>query len=276
MRYRRFIIGIIITLLVTPAPLAWARPRHKPTSRVPAAQRAIDQAWTALDGELCIAQEDKAIRHFETAYRQDPVNTAVLLAMSEEYFRRGLLMPHGNKNEVKARNLFLATGYDYAKKAMKIRETAGAHCWMAANLGEMKHYSNKVQQAAILPKVNAHLDWVMEHEMEYRYGMVLRIWLGIAVRAPQKFTKILGEDPEEIFQLLGQMIGKEPRYLENYLIKAEYLWSKGLNNDALRTLELALTFDCNSYPELMAENRFIQKRAKMKWLKYTGQKYPDR
>ena len=268
---------IFITLFAILAPLlAEAREPIKPTSTDPKAQEFIDKAWKALDQHMTIKEIDIAIQNLEKAAALDPDNDLLLCELAGEYFQRGYQMPGDNKSQIEARNVFFEKGYETAVKANGIRETAGSHGWTAANLGSLKQGSNFISQAAILPELNSHLDWISQNDKNYKYGFVARFWTGILSRAPDMILDMLGEDPEEIFQDLQKAIENEPRYVENYIYMAEFYHSVNKNEEGIKWLQKGLEIDPEKFPEERSYNRFMQKNAKVFWKEWTGKDYPER
>ncbi len=271
--YKIFFITLIAALLPF---LGTAREPVKPKSAIPGGQAYIDKAWAALDQRMTIKNIDVAIVNLEKAAMLDPQNDLLLCELAGEYFQRGYQMPADNKPQIETRNIFFKKGHETAQKANTIRETAGSHGWSAANLGAMKQYSNFISQAAILPEMNGHLDWITENDKDYKYGLVTRFWTGIMTRAPDMILDMLGEDPEGVFQDLKKAIEKEPRYVENYIYMAEFYYSVHKKEEAINMLQKGIELDPEKFPEERAYNRFMQKTAKTFWKQWTGKDYPER
>jgi tetratricopeptide (TPR) repeat protein len=268
---------IFITLIAFLSPiLGEAREPQKPHSSNAEAQAYIDKAWSALDQDMTINEIDVAIKYLEKAVKLDPQNDLLLCELAGEYFQRGYQMPADNKSQIEAMNDFFKRGYETAQKANSIRESAGSHGWSAANLGALKQHSNFISQAAILPEMNTHLDWITQNDKDYKYGLVTRFWTGIMTRAPDMILDMLGEDPEGVFQDLLKAIEKEPRYVENYIYLAEFYHSVNKKDEALKWLQKGLSIDLENFPEERAYNRFGHKKAKIFWKEWTGKEYPNK
>jgi len=267
---------ILLFLLITAVLPATGNSREpvKPKSQNPAAQKFIDKAWTALDQNMTTKEIDTAIKHLEKAVELDPNNDLLLCELAGEYFQRGYQMPDDDKKQIEARNVFFEKGYEAAQKANGIRESAGSHGWTAANLGSLKQHSSFITQAAILPELNSHLDWITQNDKDYKYGFVTRFWTGIMSRAPDMILDMLGEAPEGIFQDQLKAVEKEPRYVENYIYLAEFYNSVRKKDEALKWLEKGIQIDPESFPEERAYNRYMQKNAKVFWKEWTGKDYP--
>jgi tetratricopeptide (TPR) repeat protein len=267
---------LLLAMLFFLAPaLVLAREPSKPKCGNPEVQKLIDQAWAALDQEMTTANIDAAIAKLEAARKLEPNNDALLIELADECFMRGYLMPDGNDAEIKARNVFFQKGYDTAVAAMKIKESTGAHGWMAANLGSLKQHDNPMSQAAILPEIKKHLDWIAKTDKGYKYGMVTRFWIGMLSRAPAAILKLLGQSPDQIIKDIDQLMSKHPGYLENFLYKAEFFQSMGKKAEAIEVLDRVLKSDPNAMPSELAYNRFVQKTARAYWKKWTGKDYPQ-
>jgi tetratricopeptide (TPR) repeat protein len=254
---------------------ALAREPAKPKSANAEAQKLIDQAWAALDQDMTTANIDAAIAKLEAAQKLDATNDGLLIELADECFMRGYLMPDGNDAEITARNAFFQKGYDTAEAAFKIKESVGAHGWMAANLGALKQHDNPISQAGILPEIKKHLDWIAKTDKAYKYGLVTRFWVGMLSRAPAALLKLLGQNPDQILADLDQLMAKHPGYLENFLYKAELYQSMGKTAEAKELLDRVIKADPNAMPAELAYNRFVQKTARAYWKKWTGKDYPQ-
>jgi len=256
--------------------LLQAREPIKPKSLIPEAQALIDRAGAATDRDLEIPSLDTALQHLEQAVALDPENDALWVELAGDYFFRGYQMPAGTEAAIKSRNGFFDKGYAAAQKALAIRPSAGAHAWAAANLGASKQYTNLISQAAILPEMRLHLDWITKNQPDYKYGMAARFWSGILSRAPDIILKMLGQDPEEIFENLQQAVAAEPRFLDNYLYLAELYYSMKKKGEALDMLAQVLRASPDVFPQERGYNRLTQKQARARWKEWTKKEYPLR
>jgi len=256
--------------------LLQAREPVKARSNRAEAQALIDLAWAATDRDLEIPALDTALQHLEQAVALDPENDALWVELAGDYFFRGHQMPAGSEAKIKSRNAFFDKGYAAAQKALALRPSAGAHAWAAANLGASKQYVNLISQAAILPEMRSHLDWITKNQPDYRYGLAARFWSGILSRAPDIILKMLGQDPEEIFENLQQAAAAEPRFLDNYFYLAELYYSMKKKSQALDTLAKALQASPDVFPQERGYNRLTQKQARARWKEWTKKEYPLR
>ncbi len=270
-----FVVIAIIAFVAYPF-MSRSREPVKPKSSNPLAQKLVDQAWAALDYKMGILQLDQAIGYLERALALDPNNPEILVEIAGEYFQRGYQMPHSNDLEIQACNVYFEKGYQAAAKALSIKESPGAHYWLAANLGLLKQHESFMSQASILPEINSHLDWINSNHKNYRYGISARYWSGIITRAPGVIVRMMGEDPQQVYQDLEISIKAEPRYLENYIFKAEFIYYVGKKSEALDVLDQVLKMDPDAFPGERAHNRHTQKTARGYWKEWTGKEYPER
>jgi len=278
-RRRLFAVGVKALALAAMAwyPLALtAREPVKPVSQDPQAQKLIDQAWAAVDQKIGLPEVDLAIQSLELALALDPDNDALRVELADEYYYRGSLMPAGSPEEIEARNLYFQKGSDQAQQALARRESAGAHAWTTVHLACLKQYTNFLSQAAILPELTRHLQWIEQHDRDYKYGFVFRFWTGVIIQAPDMIVKMLGQDPEEVFENLEQAIAANPGYLENYLYLADLYDAMKRKNQALDTLAKVLQTSPEVFPSERAQNRYAQKQAGERWKKWTRKEYPAR
>ena len=255
---------------------AQARETKKPGSMDPQAQQWVDQAWTALDYEMNIEQIDKAIYCLEKAAALDPENDEILVELSDEYYQRGNQMPRSTDAEYDTRNVFFEKGCDAARKALGIRETPGAHYWIAVNLAAGSENKNVFRRAAIFPKLDKHMDWIEENDRNYKYGAVVRFWSRVVTRVPGVLIKIAGQDPNRIFHELEEAIKIQPHFLDNYLYKAEFYHHMDRKKEALDVLDQMLRMDPEAFPQERAYNRYAQRMGRKFWKEWTGKTYPDR
>ena len=274
-----FAVGVKALALAAMAlcPLALAaREPVKPRSEEPRAQKLIDQAWAALDQKLGLKEVDQAVPCLEQALTLDPDNDALLVELADEYYYRGSLMPASSKQEIEARNAYFQKGYDRAQKALALRESAGAHAWTTVHLACLKQYTNFINQAAILPELTRHLQWIEQNDRDYKYGFVFRFWSGVIIQAPDMIIKMLGQDPEEVFENLQQAATANTGYLENYLFLADLYYSMERKEEALRTLDKILLTSPEAMPSEHAQNYYAQKKARDRWQEWTRKEYPAR
>jgi len=256
--------------------LIQAREPVKAKSQNPEAQALIDRAWAATERDLEIPALDAALKHLESALALDPENDALWVELAGDYFLRGFQMPAASEPELRSRNAFFEKGYAAAQKALALRPSAGGHAWAAANLGASKQYTNLLSQAAMLPEMRSHLDWITKNQPDYKYGLAARFWSGILTKAPDLILKMLGQDPEEIFENLQQATAAEPRFLDNYYYLAELFYSMKKKSAALDELARVLQASPEVFPQERAYNRLTQTKARALWKEWTQKEYPER
>ncbi len=270
-------VALVLTFVLAGwALMATAREPVKPTSANPEAQALIDKAWAALDQEMRIQEVDEAIKYFEAARELDQDNHEILIELAGEYFHRGNQMPKATDADFDARKKYFDQGYAHARRALELKECAGSHAAVATTLAAVNENEGVLAQAAMIPELKAHIDWIMEHDPAFKYGGVVRFWSRVNVLVPDVVVKMVGEDPDEIFHGLNEMIKTEPRYLDNYIYKAEYYYHRDREDEALAVLDEALKMDPEALPEERAYNRYAQRRARATWKEWTGKDYPQK
>jgi tetratricopeptide (TPR) repeat protein len=267
------VLTLAVLMICTPGS---AREPKKPVSKVAQAQDLIDKGWAAQDQDMGIKQIDETIKNMEAALKLDPNNQEILVELADEYYQRGDQMPMGSDENFAARAKYFEKGLSCAKRAMVVKETAGAHYWSATNLAALNENNSIVSQAAIFPELNSHMDWITAHDKNYKYGGSARFWSRVTTRVPGLVIKMVGEDVNRIFAELEDAIKTEPRFLDNYVYKAEFYQNRGKTDEALASLDQALKMDPNAFPEERAYNRYAQKKAKEHWKEWTGKEYPNK
>jgi tetratricopeptide (TPR) repeat protein len=276
MKNARYILWAAIGAALIFALPALAREPKKPASAKPEAQALIDKGWAAQDQDMGLKQIDETIKDMEAALKLDPGNQEILVELADEYYQRGDQMPMGSDENFAARAEYFKKGLDFARQAMAIKETAAAHYWTAVNLASSHENDSIVTQATLFPELNSHMEWIAAHDQEYKYGGYARFWSRVVVRVPSLLIKLVGQDPDQVYGQIDDAIKSEPRFIDNYAYKAEFLHNRGKNDEALAVLDQALKMDPAAFPEERAYNRYAQKRAKEHWKEWTGKEYPDK
>ena len=253
-----------------------AREPKKPVSANAEAQALIDQAWAAQDQYMNLKEVDQSIKFLEDALKLDPNNQELLVELADEYYQRGDQMPMGSDAAFEARKKYFEKGHEYATRAMAVKETAGAHYWVATNLAAMNENNSIISQAAIFPELNTHMNWITQNDKNYKYGASARFWSRVTTRVPGVVIKMVGEDPNRIFGELEDAIKTEPRFIDNYIYKDEFYNNRGKKDEALAALDQALKMDPEAFPQERAYNRYAQKKARDHWKEWTGKEYPDK
>lgn len=272
---RMFFLILVIVSYVLPLAVH-ARETKKPGSENPEAQEWVDMAWSSLEYEMNIDQIDRAIECLEKAVALDPGNQEILVELSDEYYQRGNRMPRGSDAEYDARNVYFKKGLESAREALEIKEAAGAHYWIAVNLAAGSENKSIIRRASIFPKLNKHMDWVEQNDRNYKYGAVVRFWSRVVTSVPGVLIKMVGEDPDRIFHELEEAIRIEPRFLDNYVYKAEFYYHMGRKKEALDVLDQILGMDPEAFPQERAYNLYAQSKGRANWKAWTGKPYPNR
>jgi tetratricopeptide (TPR) repeat protein len=265
-----------LAAVISCALIASAREPKKAVSKNAEAQKAIDAAWKAVDDEINLKNVDAAVKELEKARKLDPNNVDLLNELADQYYYHGELMPRKTDADYDARNVWFEKGYEAASASLKIKETAGGHYWAAANLAAENENSTIVGQVYIFPELKEHMDWIDKNDPNYKYRASARFWSRVVVRVPEAVIKRVGQDPEQVYQWMEQAIKAEPRFLDNYVYKAEFLWARGKKAEALATLDTCLKMDPNAFPEERAYNKYAQSRARGLWKEWTGKEYPNK
>ena len=82
--------------------------------------------------------------------------------------------------------------------------------------------------------------------------------------------------PARADSALENAIKTEPRFIDNYVYKAEFYHHQEKEKEALDALDQALKMDPEAFPEERAYNRYAQKKARAHWKEWTGKEYPNR
>jgi len=266
---------LVLALVGWPCGLEGREPA-KPVSENPQAQVWVDRAWATLDEEMTLPRIDEAIESLEKALALDPDNPEILVELADEYYQRGDQMPRVSKEDYRARAATFRKGLQTAEKALAIREDAGAHYWAAVNLAASCEDQGRLRQVMIFPRLDAHMDWIQARDRHYKYGAIARFWSRVVTRVPGVVVKMVGEDPNRVFSALEEAIRTEPRFLDNYVYKAEFYHHMGRPEDALEVLSLVLRMDPDVFPSERAYNRYAQRKAVRYWRDWTGKEYPER
>jgi tetratricopeptide (TPR) repeat protein len=267
---------LLMLFVLAGAREAETREPVKPTSGNAKTQAWVDKAWAALDEEVTLLTIDEAIGCLEKAVALDPANAEILVELADEYYQRGEQMRRDGKQDFDARAAYFVKGRETAERALALRETAGAHYWVAVNLAASFENRSSLRQVTIFPRLDEHMDWIQTNDRSYKYGAISRFWSRVVTRVPGVVVRMVGEDPNRIFEALDEAIRIEPRFVDNYLYKAEFLHHMGRQDDALRVLDQALRMDPEAFPSERAYNRYAQRKAIVYWKEWTGKEYPER
>jgi tetratricopeptide (TPR) repeat protein len=88
---------------------------------------------------------------------------------------------------------------------------------------------------------------------------------------------MVGWNVQDALDDIDKAIKIEPRFLENYLYKARFLYVYfGNKEESLKLLDYVLKQDPNSFPEEVTANKVSQRTARELWKKITGKEYPQK
>ena len=248
---------------------------QKPESPNSQAQEMINHSWAILSEEISISTLDQAIPLLEKSVTLDSQNGDLLVELSRQYWQRGDLIPANSGKSKENRRFYFENGYNTAVNALRIKESAGSHFWVATNLAAMNEKS-LIKGGAIFSELVAHTNWVKQHDKMYFYGATARFWSGAAALMPSFAERLAGINSNEIVFDLDEAIQYEPRYFSNYTYKARLLVSNGKEKEALDILDQVLRQDPKIFPERAAENKLAQEYARKYWREWTKAEYPER
>jgi tetratricopeptide (TPR) repeat protein len=276
MMIRRGLTALSVLIAIALAGASLAREPVKPGSGNPEAQALIDKAWKAVEIDLTTQTADEAIKYYEHALKLDPDNPEMMVALADECWQRGDQMPRETDHEFDARNVYFEKGLEYAKKALEIKESAGAHYWYCANLASSYESRSAFAQAGIFLDLNRRMEWIQENEITYLYGGYARFWGQVLSRVPGLVIKLTGEDPDRVYAELENAIKIEPGYLLNYTYQGEFLHRMGKEEESLEALKKAIEKEPGVLPKELAKNKLAKKRALEDWKEFTGNQYLDK
>ncbi|MFO8057664.1 MAG: TRAP transporter TatT component family protein [bacterium] len=276
MKLKRLAGLIAFVAVITCAFVTEAREPEKATSDNPQAQEYIDKAWNAVDENINMQNVKEAVKYLEKARKLDPKNPEILIELADQYYYRGELMPRETDEDYEARNKWFKKGMEAAQKALEIKENAAAHYWIAANKAAMNENASIFTQIRMFPSLMGHMEWIEEHNPDYKYGAEARFWSRVAARVPGPVQSAVGMGPEDVYPKLDKAIKSEPRFIDNYVYKAEFLYAMDKKEQALEVLDKALQMDPAAFPKEKAYNKYAQKRARKHWKEWTGKEYPSR
>jgi hypothetical protein len=252
----------------------------KPSSQNPEAQKLIDQAWKLDHTDSSAEIFKQCYELMEKATQLDPTNPTILVDLSRYYWNYGDSLPKETKEQQKTNEAIYAKGAAAAEKALKIKETADAHYWLAVNKAAGLEFSSIVAQVAAFPGLYDHTDKTKKMDRDYYYGASARLWSEVLARVPKAAVEAVCKVHDYVQEELDDMdhaIKTEPRYLDNYLYKARFVWVYyGKKDDALNLLDQDLKMDPNALPEEVTANKVSQRESKALWKKITGKEYPQK
>jgi tetratricopeptide (TPR) repeat protein len=268
-------IGLVLTILATQA---MAGPLVKPVSKVPEAQKLIDQAWDQekIDSNAKIFKA--CIDLLEKANKLDPNNDLILTELARYYWEYGDKSPKETADQKKFLEANYAKGQAYAEQSVKLKETVAGKYWWCTNRASGLEFSSIFAQAAAFPALKKTSDWVTDHDADYFYGAPGRLWSEILCRVPPVVVKMVGWNVQEAIDQINAAIKVAPGYLDNYLYKARFyhVYFKD-DKTALELMDYELKQDVNTVlPTEVTRNKVSQRDAKALWKKITGKDYPNK
>jgi len=267
------IAAIIVSGLLALPVLAGGLP--KPTSKKPEAQKLIDQAWALEKKDSNAEIYKQCIALMEKANQIDPNNPGILTDLARYWWNYGDNLPKQTAEQKKRLEGIYEKGMAYAEKSLKIKETSGGHYWYAVNKAASLEFSSMISQAAAFPSIYKHSQWVTDHEPNYYYGAPGRLWSEVLTRVPKKVVEMVHWNVQEAVDEINKAIKIEPRYFDNYVYKARFLYKYfGNKQEALKLLDYVLKQSPNVFPEEITANKVSQRDARILWKQITGKEYP--
>lgn len=271
---------LTVAIAVMSAAPALAGGLTKATSKVPAAQQLIDQAWAQEKSDVSAASWKKCAALAEQADRLDPNNWMVLADLSRYLWEYGNQLPKKTEAQQKSLVAIYTRGVNAADRSIKIKETSAGHYWYAVNKASTLEWSSIFSQVAAFPGLYSHYRWVVDHDPDYFFGAAGRFWVEVLARIPKAVIETLGQKYlDEAVDQINRAIQKEPRYLHNFVYKARFTWSfygPEKKDEALKLLDQALKGDVNALPGYATDNKQAQAEARELWKQITGKDYPQR
>jgi len=274
---RKTVLTIIAFMIWLTSVPASAGPVPKPVSKKPEAQKLIDQAWTVSRSDSNPEVYRQAIDFLEQANRLDPNNHTILTEYARQCWNYGNSLPKQTKAQQEKVVASYLKGLAAAEQSLKLKETAGNHYWLAVNKATSLEFSSIFSQAAAFPGLYSHSQKVKEIDRDYYYGAGGRFWTELLCRIPKKVVEIVGWDVQEAVDEIDHAIKVEPRYLDNYVYKARFMYTYfGDKEEALKLLTYALAMDPGCFPDEVVANRVAQREGRALWKKITGKEYPQK
>jgi len=269
-------VGTVLALAGLVSMAAVAGGLIKATSANAEAQKLIDQAWALERTDSTADIYKQCVALIEQADKLDPNNPEIIIELSRYTWNYGDNLPKDTDEQKKTLEGLYGQGLDYAEKSLKIKETVGAHYWLAVNKSASLEFSNILSQAAAFPSIYSHSQYVTNNEPNYYYGAAGRLWAEILSRVPKKVVELVNWDVNEAVAEIDKAIVAEPRYFDNYLYKARFFHVYfGNDEEALKLLDEMLKKDPNVFPEEINANKVSQRDGKDLWRKITGKEYPE-
>lgn len=142
------------------------------------------------------------------------------------------------------------------------KENMDALYWLAANQARWAKFASFTKKLSVKARIRYLWDKVHELDQNYFYGGSNRFFGGYFALVPT----ITGEnDPVKAKEHFDKAIAAAPEYIETKVLFAEAYCAHGKVKDRelfKKTLNEVLAFDISKHPELLAENKLAQEKAK--------------
>jgi len=273
--YKALMISICLVLSYAFSAFAGGLP--KPVSKNQEAQELIDQAWALERTGFTADIFKECLELLEKANQLDPNNYTILTDLARYYWNYGDNLPKQTKEQQEKLVGIYKKGMSYAEDSLKLKETAGGHYWLAANLAASREFSSILAQAGAFPAIYKHANQVEELEPDYFYGASEVLWAEIISRIPKVVVKMVGGNPQEVVDGLNQNIKKWPNFFPTYIFKARFIYTYyGDKEESLSLLDYVIKQSPEIFSEEAHFNRDAQNDAQELWKKITGKDYPQR
>ncbi len=276
-RLRISLLALLCCVALVSAAYAGGLP--KPQSEDPKAQELIDKAWELDRSGSNPEIYKQCIELMEKANKIDPNNASILTDLSRYYWNYGDNLPKETDEQQERLEDIYNQGLEYAARSLEVKETVGGHYWYAVNRAASEEFNSIFSQAAAFPAVLKHDRYVDEQDPEYYYGASGRLWTEILVRVPKVVVKMVGYDPQEVVDEINESIEREPRYFDNYVYKARFIYNyygEEKKEEALKLIEKVLEKDPGVFPEEKVANQVSQRDARELWKEITGKECPEK
>jgi tetratricopeptide (TPR) repeat protein len=274
------LVMVIVAVFILLSGQALSGPLPKPNSDNPEAQALIDRAWEIEQSGSSpeIYKQCAEIMEQAAAPDLDPDNASIWTDISRYWWNHGDNLPKETDEQQKKLAKIYEKGLKAAEMSLQIKETVGGHYWYAVNKAASHEFSSIFSQAAAFPTILKHSDYVSEHDPDYYYGASGRLWSEILVRVPKVVVKMVRWDVQEAVDDINDSIEKEPRYLDNYVYKARFIYTYFEDREqALEILEHVLKQNPETLmPGEEKANRVSYEDGKELWKKITGEEYPGK
>jgi len=142
------------------------------------------------------------------------------------------------------------------------KENIDALYWTAANQARWAKFASFTKKLSVKARIRYLWDRVYELDPNYFYGGAYRFFGGYFALVPT----ITGEnDPVKAKENFDKAIAAAPEYIETKVLFAEAYCAHGKVKDRelfKKTLNEVIAFDISQHPDILAENKLAQEKAK--------------